>query len=240
MLYFMYIAYNWMCTSLRSSSFDKQGVMGFLFLWSLWVGCWGFTLGNHFVHVNIFLIGPPETLDVHSHGSYLQCLYSSGFCGCSYLTWPVSGLHPKSATQETRPLSCQEALPSFKYFSFYQRQRHLLNRNWPENGRTCCCACRVVHVKLLLLRCFRAKRGGGVLWCVWGSRGAAEHGPRRYSPSRVCGCPSTQKTSSDPGDQERQHMCPASLSPQQEGVGKKGGPCPRFGWIWRENVSIFK
>lgn len=71
-----------------------------------------------------------------------------------------------------------------------------------------------------LYLCFRTEGGGGVLRCLRGSGGAAEHGPHRYSPSRLSGCQSAQKTPTDLGDQERQHLCPASLSPQQKGVGE--------------------
>lgn len=65
--------------------------------------------------------------------------------------------------------------------------------------------------------CFRAEGGGGVLWCVWRSGGAAEHGPHRYSARGLSGCQGAQTTPTDLRDQKREHLCPASLSPQQEG-----------------------
>lgn len=38
----------------------------------------GFTLGNHKVCLNIFLMAPPGTSDVGARGLHLQCLPSSG------------------------------------------------------------------------------------------------------------------------------------------------------------------
>lgn len=233
MLYFTYIAYSWMCTSLRSSSFDKHGVLGFLFLWSLWVGCWGFTLGNRFVHVNIFLIGPPETLDIHSHGWSLQCLYSSGFCGCSYLTWPVSSLRPKSATkEETRPLSCQEALPSFKYFSFYQR--HLLNRNWPENGRTCCCACSSCTCPVTSASVFQSwRRRWCTMMCARIQRSCIAW-PTQVFTKQSLRLSVNSKDVFRPWRPREAAYVPGELISATRRCGKKDGPRPHFGWIWRE------
>lgn len=83
---------------------------------------------------------------------------------------------------------------------------------------------RIFSRHLLVLGCFRAEGGGGVLRRVRGCRGAAEFGPRRSPPARACRCPSTPETSADPGDQERQHLCQTSLPPQQEGAcGRRWG-----------------
>lgn len=204
---------------LRSSTFDEEDVVGFVFTWPLGVECWRLhtwesqSLRKYFPNGPSWDIRRWRSRPASAVFTLVRALQSLS------LNLPAVGvLCPKSAktkeeTSAWLPLCLGQDVV---------RVTETPSESQPtaEGGEQLRCLreLRIFSRHLLVLGCFRAEGGGGVLRRVRGCRGAAEFGPRRSPPARACRCPSAPETSADPGDQERQHLCQTSLPPQQEGA----------------------